>query len=133
MDRGLYPDRANVPEGKDIHFRFAVDAGNAPTLAASPLNVYVTSVSRVSQGLYRITLTDTFKFHVRTLVALNVTGAGVARWAQPGPVVIGTGVGATTTIDILIVDNAAAVQNPPAAAADNYVGGTVTFCDIAAI
>lgn len=133
MDRGLYQDQGNVPFCKDIHFRFTVDGANPPALVASPLNIFVTSVVRVSQGLFRLTLSDAFKNHLKTLVALNVNAAGVARWAQPGPVVLGSGVAPATTVDILIVDNAGAVQDPPAANANNYVGGCVTFCDVAAV
>jgi hypothetical protein len=133
MDRALYQDQTNVPYQKEIFFQFAVDAGNAPTLAASPLNIYVASVSRVSQGLYRLTLNDAFKNHVSTRPFLNVSGAGVARWAQPGPVTITTGTAPTTTVDIYIVDNAGAVQNPPASATGNFVSGVITFADIAAV
>jgi len=133
MDRALYEDLGNVPYEKDISFKFTVDAGNAPALVASPLNIYVTSVARVSQGLYRLTLSDAFKNHVRTTVQLNVNAAGVARWAQPGPVVLGTGATPSTTVDILIVDNAGAVQDPPAANTNNFVSGVIVFCDVAAV
>jgi hypothetical protein len=133
MDRGLYDDKTNCPYQKDIYFKFTVDAGNAPALAASPLNIFIVSVSRVSQGLYRLTLNDAFKNHVSTRAMLNVNAAGVARWAQPGPVVITTGTAPTTTIDILIVDNAGAVQDPPAANANNFVSGVASFADIAAV
>jgi hypothetical protein len=133
MDRQLYQDQTNVPFQKEVHFKFTVDAGNAPALAASPLNIYVTSVARVSQGLYRLTLSDAFKNHLSSRVSLNVNAAGVARWAQSGPVVLGSGATPSTTIDILIVDNAGAVQDPPAANANNFVSGVIVFCDVAAV
>lgn len=133
MDRGLWQDQTNVPFEKDVCFKFTVDAANPPALVASPLNIYVTSVVRVSQGLYRLTLSDAFKNHVRTTPHLNVNAAGVARWAQPGPVVLGTGTTPQTTVDILIVDNAGAVQDPPAANANNFVSGVIVFCDVAAV
>lgn len=133
MDRALWEEQSNVCFQKDINFKFFVDAANAPTLAPSPLNLFVTSVIRVSQGLFRLALSDAFKNHVSTRPFLNVNAAGVARWAQPGPVVLGTGSTPSTTIDILIVDNAGAVQDPPAANANNFVEGVITFCDIAAV
>lgn len=143
MDRGLYQGQSNVPYQKDIAFKLFLDAGNAPTLAGwastsantsgNPLNLYIVSATRVSQGLYRFTLNDAFKNHVRTTVDLNVNAAGVARWAQPGPVTITTGTAPTTTFDVFIVDNAGAVQDPPAANANNYISGVITFCDIASV
>jgi hypothetical protein len=136
-DRALYPKGTNVPSCKEISFKFFVDAGNAPTLAGAgvsgtPLNLSVASVSRVSQGLYRLVLSDAYKTHVRTLVALNVTGAGVARWAQSS-VLANVGTSTAVTLDILVVDNAGAVQNPAAAATDNYISGAIIFADIASV
>ena len=131
-DMNLWQDQSNVPFHKEISFKFTVDAGNAPALAANPLNMWVSSVSRVAQGQYRLTLTHAFKNHVRTECMLNVGAAGTARWAQPGPVA-NVGTSTPVTVDIFIVDNAGAAQNPPAAATDNYVSGVVVFSDIASV
>ena len=142
MDAQLYGSKSNVPHEKRVAFKFFVDAGNAPILAGyasagvnsagNPLNLYVASVLRVSQGLFRLTLTHAFKHHVRTDAELNVNAAGVQRWAQPGPVA-NPGTATPVTVDILIVDNAGAVQDPPAANANNFVSGEILFCDTGAV
>ena len=132
MDRGLYQGFSNIPHEKRIAFKFFLDAGNAPTLAASPANLYISGVSRVSQGLYRVTFMDTFKTHVGTDVHLNVNGSGVARWAQPGPVA-NVGTSTAVTVDVLVVDNAGAVQDPAAANSNNFIYGEAVFSDTAAV
>lgn len=132
MDRALYVDHSNTPHLKRMPFKFLVDAANAPTLSPSPLNSYITSVARISQGLFRLTLADGFRIHVATDCTLNVNAAGVQRWAQPGPVA-NVGTVGPVTVDILIVDNAGAVQDPPAANANNFVSGEILFCDTTGI
>jgi hypothetical protein len=133
-DRGMYPAGSNVPFEKDINFKFFVDAGNPPTLAASPLNNFISSVARVAQGQYRITLADPYLKHVNTAADLNVNASGVQRWAQSGPVAnFGQAASAgLPTVDIFIVDNTNTAQDPPAANANNFVSGTIVCCDIAA-
>ena len=124
--------RTQQPGEVRIPFKFTVDAGNAPALVASPLNVGIQSVSRVSQGLYRLTLKDTYRYHVDTDAKLNVNGAAVALWAQGGPVA-NFGTASQPTVDILITDNAGAVQNPPAANSNNFVSGEIICCDVNAV
>ncbi len=131
-DVALYPGHTNVPHEKRIAFKFHVDAGNQPTVAAAPLNLYITSILWVSQGLYRITLAHAYKAHVHTKAELNVNAAGQQRWAQSGPVA-NFGTSTAPTVDILIVDNAGAVQNPAAANANNFVSGEIICCDTAAV
>lgn len=130
MDVQVYHSKTNVPHEKRIAFKFTVDGASAPALVSSPRNAYVTSVVRVSQGLFRLTLVGSAVHHVHTAVALNVAGAGVARWAQPGPIA-NVGTSTPLTVDILIVDNAGAVQDPAAAVANNFVSGEIVLCDTA--
>ncbi len=132
MDAQLYGGKTTVPHEKRIPFKFFVDAGNQPTVPGNPLNLYIASIVWVSQGLYRITLRDAFKNHVHTDCALNVNAAGQQRFAQPGPVA-NVGTGTPATVDILVVDNAGAVQNPAAANANNFISGEIIFCDVAGV
>lgn len=131
MDRGLYQDSTNIPYGKEIFYKFFVDAGNQPTVPGNPLNLFIASIVFVSQGLYRITLADPVKSVVNHDPVLNVNGAGVARWAQPGPV-SATAAG-LLTVDVLVVDNAGAVQNPAAANANNFISGSIVICDVGTV
>ena len=131
MDRGLYDDKTSVPYAKQIAYKFFVDAGNQPTVPANPLNLYIASIVWVSQGLYRITFMDGFKNLVGNFCTLNVNGAGVARWAQPGAV--GATAAGAVTLDIQVVDNAGAVQNPAAANANNFISGVALFCDVSTV
>lgn len=131
MDRGLWDDKTNVPYAKEIYYKFFPDAGNQPTVPSNPLNLYVASVVWVSQGLYRITLVDGIKNLVDHKPSLNVNAAGVVRFCQPGPVST-TATGALT-VDVLVVDASAAVQNPPAANANNFISGYITICDVASV
>ena len=130
MDRGLYEQNGNVPNVKVITFKFFPDAGNQPSVPTNPQNLFITSIVWVSQGLYRITLPDSFKLHMHTDAVLNVSAAGVARTVQGGPVVLGA---SSNTVDLLVVDNAGAVQNPPAANASNWISGEIVFCDSGAV
>jgi hypothetical protein len=122
---------SNVPGARYIEFKFSVDGANPPAfLNQNPLNLYIQSVQRVSQGIYRLTLADSYNFHIGTSAELNVAGTGVQRWAQPGPIAnFGAGQAALPTVDILVVDNANAVQDPPAAGAQNFISGTLVLCD----
>lgn len=136
MDKQLYNGQSNLPTEKDLYFKFFVDGANPPTAPAAltgesgtPLNKYIASCTRVSQGIFRLTFTDAFLHHVATFAELHVAGTGVQRWAQPGPVA-NFGASTPATVDILIVDNSSAVQDPPAAAATNYLSGCITVCDV---
>lgn len=127
-DRGMYHGAENTPGVRYIEFKFFVDAANPPTNPGNPQNLFITSFVRVSQGVFRLTLADAWKLHCGTSCELNVAGTGVQRWAQPGPIA-NFGTSTPATVDILIVDNANAVQDPPAAGAQNFISGTVIVCD----
>ena len=129
-DLSLYNGRTNVPAEKVIRFKFFVDAGNQPTLAPKPANLFISSIVWVSQGLYRITLTQPFLAHIETNAQLNVNAAGQQRFVQCGPV---ANITTVPTIDLLVVDNAGAVQNPAAANANNFITGQIVLCDTAAV
>lgn len=134
---GQYPAKTNVPMEAVVRFKFFVDGSSAPTLAGAstsgnPLNLGVASVSRVSQGLFRLTMRGSAVNHVETNAQLNVNAAGQQRFAQPGPVA-NVGTATAVTVDILVVDNAGAVQDPAAANANNFISGHVVFCETAAV
>jgi hypothetical protein len=135
MDKTLWNSNTNLPAEKDLNFKFAVDAGNAPTLAAAPLNQYVSSVVRTSQGVYTLTFADSGKFVAGFVAELSLNAAG-ATYAQAGPT---TGFGAAfnpaapPTAVVFILNSAGAVTDPPAANANVFVSGTLTLCDIAAV
>lgn len=131
-DRQLYTGSTNVPYEKVIRFKFFVDAGNQPTVGTNPFNFGISSIVWVSQGLYRITLMDAYKSHVETHAQLNVNAAGQQRFCQPGPVA-NVGTSTAATVDILVVDNAGAVQNPAAANANNFISGHITFMDVGTV
>lgn len=131
-DRGFYEDKGNLPGQRDLSFKFFVDAANPPTLAPSPLNLFIASVVRVSQGIFRLTLTDSYRYHVATGAQLNVNAAGQQRFVQPGPVA-NFGTSTPATVDILVVDNAGAVQDPAAANANNFISGVLTLGDVAGV
>ena len=131
-NRGLYDGQTNAPYEKRIAFKFFVDAGNQPTVPTNPLNFGISTIVWVSQGLYRITLLDTYKSHISTSAQLNVNAAGQQRFCQPGPVA-NVGTSTAVTVDILVVDNAGAVQNPAAANANNFISGEIVFCDVGTV
>lgn len=131
MDRGLYESKTNIPYEKEVVYKFFPDAANQPTVPANPLNLFISSIVRVSQGLFRITLLDAVKSVASHNPALNVNAAGVVRFCQPGPVST-TATGALT-VDVLVVDASAAVQDAPAANANNFISGTIFVCDVGTV
>lgn len=131
-DIALYPGKTNAPSEKVIRFKFFVDAGNQPTVPTNPFNFGIASIVWVSQGLYRITMQHAYKGHVETSAQLNVSAAGQQRFAQPGPVA-NVGTATAATVDILVVDNAGAVQDPAAANANNFISGHITFIDVSTV
>lgn len=131
-DMAMYPSYSNVPIEKRIYFKVTLDGSSAPTLAASPANLGIASVSRVSQGLFRLTLAHAYKTHVATLPNLNVNATGQARFAQGGPVA-NVGTSSAATVDILIVDGSGNVQDPAAANANNFLQGVIVFADTAGV
>jgi len=127
---------SNLPGERDLYFKFFMDAANPPTSpvpltgeSGSPLNKFIVSMVRVSQGIFRITFRDSYLYHVATFAELHVAGTGLQRWAQPGPTA-NFGTSTPATVDILIVDNANAVQDPPAAEATNFLSGCITVGDV---
>ncbi len=134
MDKTLGNSYSNIPGEKDINFKFFVDAANAPTLAAKPLNQYITSVVRTSQGVYTITFADTGLIVASFFAELTLNTAG-ATYAQAGPT---TGFGAAfnaatpPTAVVFILNSSGAVTDPPSANANVFVSGTLVLCDIAA-
>ncbi len=131
MDVALYSDKTNVPHHKQLNYKFFPDAGNQPTVPASPLNLFVRSIVWVSQGLYRITLQGNGKNLVAHRPHLNVNAAGVVRFCQPGPVT--TAANGDLVLDVLVVDASAAVQNPPAANANNFISGEIVIADTGSV
>lgn len=131
MDVALYSDRTNIPHHKTISYKAFLDGVNAPTVPGSPLNIYVKSIVRVSQGLFRVTLQGSGRNVVSHRPAYNVNVAGVVRFVQPGPVSV-TAAG-DQTFDVLIVDAAAAVQDPPAANANNFLSGEIILADCGSV
>lgn len=131
-DYSTYPSNCNVPSEKEVYFKFTVDGSSAPALTAAPANLFIDSVSRVSQGIFRLTMKHAYKTHVATLPNLNVNATGQARFAQGGPVA-NVGTSTAATVDILIVDGSGNVQDPDAANANNFVQGVIVFADTAAV
>lgn len=136
-DQTMHPGKGNLAGEKKIYFKFFLDGANAPAAPAalsgqsgSPLNDYITSFTRVSQGIFRLTLAEGYLYHVATLATLNVSATGQARYVQGGPVA-NFGTPATpATVDILIVDGSGAVQDPAAANSSNFISGCIVVGDI---
>ena len=131
-DYSTYPVQGNVPHCKVVAFKITLDGANAPTLAASPDNLFIASVARQSQGIFRLTLTHAYKTHVATIPNHNVNATGQARFAQGGPVA-NVGTSTPATVDILIVDGSGNVQDPAAANGNNFLSGVIIFADTAAV
>jgi hypothetical protein len=129
-DRTFYDTKSNVPFERRIMGRFFPDAGNQPTFVATD-NLYVASIVWTSQGLYTVTLQDTYKRFIGGHVSIQFSAApGNERAPSLGPV---SNVGTSTPVSfqILVLDGAGAVQNPAAANANNSITFEVVFSDIA--
>jgi hypothetical protein len=136
MDKTLWPAASSTPYEKDINFKFFVDVANPPTLASpNPLNQYISSVVRTSQGIYTLTFTDSALLVAAFFAELSLNAA-IGTYAQAGPT---TGFGAPfsaatpPTAQIFILNSAGAVTDPPAANANNFVCGTIVLCDISKV
>lgn len=127
-----WPSFTNVPHERRIEYKFFPDAGNQPTVPTGPLNQFISSIVWVSQGIYRITLRGTYVNLASHVPAMNVNATGVARYVQGGPVA-NLGTSTPVTVDILVVDGSGAVQNPPASNSNNWISGTIVFCDTSAV
>jgi hypothetical protein len=132
MDRSGYPGFTNNPMQKDLNFKFFVDAANQPTLAPAPLNNWVASVVRTSQGVYTMTLRDTGLIVAGFFAELCLNAAGTC-YAQGGPT---TGFGAAynpasppTAVIFTLVNGA--VADPPAANTNVFICGVLTIVDVA--
>lgn len=131
-DRGFYDVYSNVPNDRHVVVRFFPDAGNAPTFVAGD-NLYVSTIARTSQGLYTITLQDAYKRLCGVNVSLQINAAlGVGRQVFAGPV-SNVGTSSPVTATVLFTDGAGAVQDPPAANANNSITVIMVFSDIAAV
>lgn len=131
-DRQFWDGKSNIPYGRELNIRFFPNAGAAPTFVAAD-NQGVASIVRTSQGLYTITLNDTYVRFMAGYVQLQISAAlGVGRQVFLGPV---ANVGTTTpvTVQVFFTDAAGAVQDPPAANANNSISVELYFADIAAI
>lgn len=134
MDRTLYDAKSNVPT-KNLAFKFAVDAGNAPTMLLNPLNNYITGVVRTGQGIYTLTFADSGFLLAGFWAELSLNVAG-ALYAQAGPT---TGFGASfnpaapPTAVVFILNNAGAASDPPAANPNVFVCGELILCDVAKV
>ena len=131
-DWQTYDTRSNVCFERRVLGRFFPDAGNQPTFVTAD-NLYIASIVWTSQGLYTVTLTHAYKRFVCGHVSLQVSAApGNERAPYLGPV---SNVGTSTpvTFQIFILDGAGAVQNPPAANANNSISFEMVFSDIAAV
>lgn len=127
-----WPGLTNVPHERRVCYKFFPDAGNQPSVPTSPLNMFISSIVWVSQGIYRITLRGTYVNLVSHTPVMNVNATGVARYAQGGPVA-NVGTSTPVTVDVLVVDGSGAVQNPPAANANNFISGEIVFADTSAV
>lgn len=131
MDRTLWSPKSNVTNEKRIVCRFFVDVGNAPTFVAAD-NQYVASIVRTSQGLYTITLLDTFRRFIGGLVSMQLPAApGASYDAYLGPVA-NVGTSTPVTAAVLILNSAGAVADPGAANANNSITVELIFSDMAA-
>jgi len=90
-------------EMKHLHLVYSVGAVGAPT-AVKKLGV--TSVARVSAGLYRITLDDTYNYLMHLGACVQLAAGAPA--ALGGHVIRAESVGTTKLIDLEFVDGAGA-------------------------
>jgi len=135
-DRAFNPEgRTNVPHQKQLYFKAALATSADGVLAAAPLNDGIVSIVHVSTGLYRITLRESYRYHVHTDATLNKSAAdgGSSTKAAHGGPVANFGTGTPATVDIFILDEDGAVADPPAANANNFLSGSITVCDVAAV
>lgn len=130
-DRVFYDTKTNTPAGREVNIRFFPNAASAPTFVPAD-NLYVSTIVRTSQGVYTITLADTYVRYIFGTASLQIAAAlGVGRQVFIGPV---SNVGTTSpvTAQIVFTDGAGAVQDPPAAGVNNSINVRLVFADIAA-
>lgn len=131
MDATLYDAKSSVPT-KNLAFKFAVDAANAPTMLINPLNNYISGVVRTAQGIYTMTLTQA-GLQLAGFWAELTLNAASALYAQAGPT---TGFGASfnpaapPTAVVFIFNAAGAAADPPAANPNVFVCGEIILCDV---
>lgn len=131
-DRQFWDGKTNVPYERELNLRFFPNAGAAPTFVAAD-NQGLASVVRTSQGVYTLTLSDTYVRFMAGYCQLQINAAlGVGRAVFLGPV---SNVGTVTpvTVQVIFTDGTGAVQDPPAAGANNSISVQLEFADIAAI
>lgn len=131
-DRQYYDGKSNIPYSREINVRFFPAAGGAPTFVPAD-NQGVNTIVRTSQGLYTITLFDTFARFMAGYCQLQINAAlGVGRAVFLGPVA-NVGTSTPVTVQVFFTDGAGAVQDPPAAGANNSISVELYFADIAAV
>jgi hypothetical protein len=115
IDNGRgFPARDMDPYLRRFEISFAPNGGGVIDATQNQGNVGLWSVARISQGLYRVTLRDSFRAVNRFAADLQLNTA-TANKAQAGPVVQ-----AARTFDVFVVDAAGAVQDV-AANANNRI------------
>jgi hypothetical protein len=131
-DRQYYDGKSNIPYSREVNIRFFPAAGGAPTFVAAD-NQGVASIARTSQGLYTITLNDPYVRFIAGYCQLQINAAlGVGRAVFLGAVA-NVGTGTPVTVQVFFTDGAGAVQDPPAANANNSISVELYFADIAAV
>lgn len=117
-----FPAKDLSPYLRRFEFSFAPNAALAPDPTAFKGCIPLWSVTRVSTGLFRITLRDSFNDveAVGGLVQLATVGA---RYLQVGAIDV-----ANRTIDIRTIDGAGAVQDVAAAAGNRINLSLVLRC-----
>lgn len=131
-DRQFWEGRSNVPYERELNFRFFPNAAAAPTFVAAD-NQGLASVVRTSQGVYTLTLSDSYVRLMAAFCQLQINAAlGVGRQVFIGPVA-NVGTSTPVTVQVIFTDGAGAVQDPPAAGANNSISVQLEFADISAI
>ena len=115
IDNGRgFPARDLDPYLRRLELSFAPNGAGVIDATANQGNLGLWSVVRVSTGLFRVTLRDSWRA-VNLFTADLQFNTATANKAQPGPVVQ-----ASRTFDVFIVDAAGAVQDV-AANANNRI------------
>jgi hypothetical protein len=115
VDNGRgFPARDMDPYLRRFEISFAPNGGGVIDATQNQGNLGLWTVARISQGLYRVTLRDSFREVNLFDASLQFNTAATVK-AQPGPVVK-----ASRTFDVFVTDAAGAVQDV-AANANNRI------------
>lgn len=78
VSRTFYRKQSNHREIKEVFCKVTIGASGAPTLVSGEYSQGVSSISRTSEGLYRITLADSYAAFICGHVAvLSSTSQGI--------------------------------------------------------